>query len=489
MGAGARARVRCVREGAGAAPHCVWRGWAGGRREVGSRPLADGRPREGGCRRGGAPPTPRAMEFSRGGMDSAARERMPSLVEQHQARMKAQAEAEARAQEEMAERERERAEKAKGDARERGRGHERERERGSSRKHGKHDRKERRRRERSYSSDSGSEDSRERRRRREKRRRRERERDSRHSRHDSRRYSSDSEDSYDSEDSRERRHRRKSHKSDRRHRHKDSRRERSHKHSKRDRSKERDRGRDAGAGKIADGQYGSRGIIRETDAYGKREEFNAWLTEVKGCNTERVKGAEEKALFREYVEDYNTATLPSEKYYNLEVRVRRTRLCLRAPSVRALCGWSGLQHTLKADHTAPPWRRAHVRARCRARRTRTRTRTRTCTRTWQAWYRSQGGGSGQAAAPMNDEEALRLQKKREREERSKAQVEAIKAAMLAKRGGGEVMEDMRRQEELRQKQAMLFRTGDMEGARKLAERLKPEEAKFDAYTGRYRKKA
>jgi hypothetical protein len=56
--------------------------------------------------------------------------------------------------------------------------------------------------------------------------------------------------------------------------------------------------------------FGKYGYIRETDASAKHNEFVLWAVEVKGANIELLGKAEEKELFREYVEDYNTGTLP-----------------------------------------------------------------------------------------------------------------------------------------------------------------------------------
>lgn len=56
--------------------------------------------------------------------------------------------------------------------------------------------------------------------------------------------------------------------------------------------------------------FGKYGYIREADMHAKQNEFVVWATEVKGANVELMGRAEEKELFREYMEDYNTGTLP-----------------------------------------------------------------------------------------------------------------------------------------------------------------------------------
>ena len=64
--------------------------------------------------------------------------------------------------------------------------------------------------------------------------------------------------------------------------------------------------------------FGARGVIRETDKNEKEPEFRAWLEEVKRVNLESVTKHEEREYFKEYAEDYNTNTLPGEKFYNLD---------------------------------------------------------------------------------------------------------------------------------------------------------------------------
>lgn len=44
-----------------------------------------------------------------------------------------------------------------------------------------------------------------------------------------------------------------------------------------------------------------------------------WLSEVKCINIETLSQPDERRYFDEYVECYNTATLPSKKYYNFKI--------------------------------------------------------------------------------------------------------------------------------------------------------------------------
>ncbi|KAL8435240.1 hypothetical protein ACSSS7_002586 [Eimeria intestinalis] len=74
----------------------------------------------------------------------------------------------------------------------------------------------------------------------------------------------------------------------------------------------------AAFGAVGD-RWGKYGIIQESDKWSKRPEFTLWLLEVKDRNIEDLSNWEEKKLFSDFVEDFNTATLPHKKYYNLEL--------------------------------------------------------------------------------------------------------------------------------------------------------------------------
>jgi len=51
--------------------------------------------------------------------------------------------------------------------------------------------------------------------------------------------------------------------------------------------------------------------------YNKEDEFRAWLIEERMLNRETMSKEQEKKQFAIFLEDYNTATLPHEKYYNM----------------------------------------------------------------------------------------------------------------------------------------------------------------------------
>ncbi|KAH9925705.1 hypothetical protein B0H21DRAFT_764310 [Amylocystis lapponica] len=70
-------------------------------------------------------------------------------------------------------------------------------------------------------------------------------------------------------------------------------------------------------------QWGKYGTINETDLYNKEQEFRAWLVEERKINPETVTKEQTKKEFARFVEDYNTATLPHEKFYHMEAYERR----------------------------------------------------------------------------------------------------------------------------------------------------------------------
>ncbi|EIW69790.1 hypothetical protein TREMEDRAFT_29770, partial [Tremella mesenterica DSM 1558] len=74
----------------------------------------------------------------------------------------------------------------------------------------------------------------------------------------------------------------------------------------------------------------------------KDSEFRVWLIEEKQLNPETISKDRQRKEFSIFVEDYNTATLPHEKYYNMteyEVRMKLIR--------------SGQTLTLEADKYDP----------------------------------------------------------------------------------------------------------------------------------------
>lgn len=94
--------------------------------------------------------------------------------------------------------------------------------------------------------------------------------------------------------------------------------ERRGKKEKRERRKDKAKAKQGAQGAIGQ-EYGKYGIIRETDLYSKRPEFQLWAIEVKNIDLEAMPRSEEKELFKDFMEEYNTATLPHKKFYDLEL--------------------------------------------------------------------------------------------------------------------------------------------------------------------------
>lgn len=119
--------------------------------------------------------------------------------------------------------------------------------------------------------------------------------------------SSDSSDSYSSSDSSTYERRKREHKKHRK--------DRKHKKSKKKSKKSK-------SSSVGD-QWGKYGIIHEADLFTKEAEFQAWLIEVKHANVETLNNIKRKEMFNDFMEDYNTATMPHEKFYNLQQWERR----------------------------------------------------------------------------------------------------------------------------------------------------------------------
>ncbi|KAF1806177.1 hypothetical protein FB192DRAFT_1003030 [Mucor lusitanicus] len=97
--------------------------------------------------------------------------------------------------------------------------------------------------------------------------------------------------------------------------HKKHRKDRKHKKSKKKSKKSK-------SSSVGD-QWGKYGIIHEADLFTKEAEFQAWLIEVKHANVETLNNVKRKEMFNDFMEDYNTATMPHEKFYNLQQWERR----------------------------------------------------------------------------------------------------------------------------------------------------------------------
>jgi len=235
-----------------------------------------------------------------------------------------------------------------------------------------------------------------------------------------------------SERKRERERREEKEESPQRHRH-HRRRRREKKRHRKDRD---DRG-DSDSDRDGDGAgtYGKYGILRESDLQGdKRVEFILWAKEVKGVEAENLARWEEKKLFLEFMDGYNTATLPGAKYYDLDA-----------------------------------WR--HKEAVKRSRR-----------------EAAAGAGAEAEKVVFNDEEERKREAARARHSEQSKKVEAARRDLLA--SGKLTM--MREQERLRAAQQVAYKTGDMKQARDIADILAPtddDQIVWDQKTNQYRKKS
>ncbi|KAF8820564.1 hypothetical protein IE077_003035 [Cardiosporidium cionae] len=90
------------------------------------------------------------------------------------------------------------------------------------------------------------------------------------------------------------------------------------KHKKTSKNKTKKKNKDDWSAGVATQRWGRYGQIQECDIWRKKQEFRLWLMEVKKKSIEDLTHWEEKQLFKDYMEDFNTVTLPHKKYYDLE---------------------------------------------------------------------------------------------------------------------------------------------------------------------------
>ncbi|GAQ84891.1 hypothetical protein KFL_002110090 [Klebsormidium nitens] len=167
-----------------------------------------------------------------------------------------------------------------------------------------------------------------------------------------------------------------------------------------------------GSGAVTD-RYGKYGLIREVDMWNKRPEFGAWLSEVKHINIETLPNREERELFKDFMEDYNTATLPSKKYYNIELHHRNKVAKMHARG----------QQVVQAEKVV-----------------------------------------------FDDEAEKRVELQRQRDLKKEEDYQAYKASMAAG-----MAQDMREQDHLRNEMQYQYRLGNMEAVDTIKRRLAPED--------------
>lgn len=187
------------------------------------------------------------------------------------------------------------------------------------------------------------------------------------------------------------------------------------KKDKEKRKEEKKRKKERGKTGAVTNSWGKYGVLRESDMWTKRPEFTAWLAEVKKVNLESLPNWEEKKMFKEYMEDYNTATMPSKKYYNIDTYHKRKMMRQMK---------KGFKKLPEAERTV-----------------------------------------------FNDEEQRRLELMKEREKQKEQQVEALKEAM--KSG---MAQDMKDQARLREEMAYQYKLGNFEAAAAIQRKLDPDVA-------------
>ncbi|KAJ0102956.1 hypothetical protein Patl1_04617 [Pistacia atlantica] len=171
--------------------------------------------------------------------------------------------------------------------------------------------------------------------------------------------------------------------------------------------------------------WGKYGIIRETDMWNKRPEFTAWLAEVRqglgkqlqrgDVNLESLPNWEEKQMFKQFMEDHNTATFPSKKYYNLDAYHKRQ---MEKEFMKGFKKVSQKERTI-----------------------------------------------------FNDEEQRRLELQQAREKQKEEEVEALKRSMQSG-----MAQAMKEQAQLREEMAYQYKLGNFEAAAAIQRRLDPDVA-------------
>lgn len=132
--------------------------------------------------------------------------------------------------------------------------------------------------------------------------------------------SSSSSDSESSESSSESENGGRSHRKHKSKRRKSEKRSSKKKHKKDDKKKKRKHKKKhkSSSHAVNQNEYGKYGILRESDFHTKSVSFQAWLRDIKKMGDFNGPKWEAMELFKEYMEDFNTATLPHEKYYDVE---------------------------------------------------------------------------------------------------------------------------------------------------------------------------
>ena len=119
--------------------------------------------------------------------------------------------------------------------------------------------------------------------------------------------SSSSSSSYDDEEDRSRRKKRKKKKK-----------KKKHKKKKKKKSRKKRKTDDESSSSPPSGAFGSRGVLRDSDLSRgtKSLEFEMWCREIRGEEVSMLGVRDRLNVFKTFAEDFNTVTLPHEKYYD-----------------------------------------------------------------------------------------------------------------------------------------------------------------------------
>mmetsp|Transcript_26641 Transcript_26641/g.55064 ORF Transcript_26641/g.55064 Transcript_26641/m.55064 type:complete len:230 (-) Transcript_26641:661-1350(-) len=159
--------------------------------------------------------------------------------------------------------------------------------------------------------------------------------------------------------------------------------------------------------------FGKYGLIKLSDLPQKQRSFEVWLEEVKGVGGFNGPKWELQNYFKEFAEDYNTATMPHKKYYDYEKWEMEEYQKQKAKAAAALSSSSSAQ--------------------CK--------------------------------------EALHIEKQREAMRNKQKEGLNLVRSMMSK----EKIEEMKRKKQLQAEMEHAFKTGDRANYRRLQKRLEPEE--------------
>ncbi len=184
------------------------------------------------------------------------------------------------------------------------------------------------------------------------------------------------------------------------------------KHSKKSSSSRKDQA-DNGATTSMQNSFGKYGIVRESDFHKKQRSFQQWLADVKGIpiSSGNIPKGEMMEYFREYAEDFNTATLPHIKYYDFD--------------------------------------------------------------TWEMEdYERQKSKNKAISVVKSDEWEYQEEQRRKAKAKQEAELNRIKTGLMGR--NRDQLEDMKRQSYLKAELANAYKVGDEEKVKRLQRKLEPE---------------